>query len=74
MALDFSKFILPSPSADWLSKVPEYNALGRKAATSKDPEKENFDKLLQNAVYGKPIVVKDASLAAAVPSDKVVTQ
>ena len=61
MALDYSKFVLPAPSAEWLSKVPEYDALGRKtaAAEAKDTEKENFDKLLQNAVYGKLITVKD---------------
>jgi hypothetical protein len=61
MALDFSKFVLPSPSADWLSKVPEYNALGIKtaAAASADKETGNFEKTLLNAVYGKPVTVKD---------------
>lgn len=61
MALDFSKFILPAPSADWLSKVPEYDALGRKtaAAEAKAKETDNFDKLLQSSVYGKPVTIKD---------------
>jgi hypothetical protein len=59
MALDFSKFVLPTPSTEWLSKVPEYNALGAKEATAADKEGQSFDKMLQSTLYGKPLKVDD---------------
>jgi hypothetical protein len=39
MALDFSKFIVAPTSSEWLQKLPEYEALGRKAGEGAKPAK-----------------------------------
>ena len=45
MALDFSKFLLPAPSTEWLSKVPEYNAMGAKVAEASKSKKDFYGSL-----------------------------